>query len=450
MSETTSKWQSDVYGVMPSKYNTALFLLQTESGWQLPHVTFNKEIWIHRAGDIAEAMHALLGQAVFVLRDLRYQHERHTTAEVGYHLLELLGDPHGLPANGRYHPMADLPHLTFAFPEQREVVLRYAHETAVGFVAARCPPWAFAGWFDAAAPWIEAELRRNGRSLTGPIAQVKSWCLSSVLRVPTDQGPAYFKTPAALPLFVNETAVVSALAARWPEHIPAILGADPARDWLLLADSGPTDPWEIRPADWQERLLQFGKLQTATATNPAWVLEAGGLDRRLPVLQSQLAPLLADDFVLQRMTAEEITQVRQLAPRLEAMIQQLAALPIPATLVHGDLHPGNVTYDGLNTRFIDWTDACLAHPFFDMHFICEQEDQAAWQPARDAYLALWLDYAPMSDLLQAWDLARPSALLHQAVSYQHIVRFIEAGQESKFLGAVAHYLNLLCQTVATS
>ena len=59
-------------------------------------------------------------------------------------------------------------------------------------------------------------------------------------------------------------------------------------------------------------------------------------------------------------------QLQALAPHLKNLCSQLAKYRIPQTLVHGDLHLGNVALYEDNYILFDWTDSCIAHPFFDM------------------------------------------------------------------------------------
>ena len=74
---------------------------------------------------------------------------------------------------------------------------------------------------------------------------------------------------------------------------------------------------------------------------------------------------------------------------------------------------------------------CVAHPWFDLLTMLARDHRLpdatqAYAQMLERYLALWTDYAPMARLRQAWELARPLAALHQAVSYQHIVAGLEA------------------------
>jgi hypothetical protein len=66
-----------------------------------------------------------------------------------------------------------------------------------------------------------------------------------------------------------------------------------------------------------------------------------------------------------------------------ALIDEAASLGIPDTLVHGDLHAGNIGLRGGRSVFFDWTDACVAQPFLDLvTFLDESEVLDATPGAR--------------------------------------------------------------------
>ncbi|MFC7618191.1 phosphotransferase [Actinokineospora soli] len=85
---------------------------------------------------------------------------------------------------------------------------------------------------------------------------------------------------------------------------------------------------------------------------------------------------------------------------------ELARSPLPASLDHNDLHPGNVLPGG---RFYDWGDSVVAHPFaaalHPLGVIRREVGQAAADDARDRYLAEFADYAPTDRLRADLDLA---------------------------------------------
>jgi aminoglycoside phosphotransferase (APT) family kinase protein len=113
-----------------------------------------------------------------------------------------------------------------------------------------------------------------------------------------------------------------------------------------------------------------------------------------------------------------------------ALIDEAASLGIPDTLVHGDLHAGNIGLRGGRSVFFDWTDACVAQPFLDLvTFLDESEVLDATPGARDrlraAYLEEWHGVATGDALVRSAALAEPIGMLHQAVSYQHMLSALE-------------------------
>jgi hypothetical protein len=57
-------------------------------------------------------------------------------------------------------------------------------------------------------------------------------------------------------------------------------------------------------------------------------------------------------------------------------------------------------------RFLDWTDACVAHPFFDVATIRRGTDDAVDDDLRDrlraAYLLAWASFEPPMSRSTAW------------------------------------------------
>jgi aminoglycoside phosphotransferase (APT) family kinase protein len=143
------------------------------------------------------------------------------------------------------------------------------------------------------------------------------------------------------------------------------------------------------------------------------------------VLESHLDELLRDRAALHRLSVAEVRAVRRLAPRLHGLCHRLEALGLPPTLVHGDLHPGNTLRDGDSLAYFDWTDACIAHPFVDLHTLQWERDEAVRAALLDAYLEPWRAVASEETLRDAVEVARAVTPLHHAVSYSTIARAIE-------------------------
>ena len=75
--------------------------------------------------------------------------------------------------------------------------------------------------------------------------------------------------------------------------------------------------------------------------------------------------------------------------------------------------------------YFDWTDACVAHPFIDLHSLQWEHDETSRAALLAAYLDAWDGVAAPERLREAASLAEIVVPLHHAVSYQHIVAGIE-------------------------
>ena len=253
---------------------------------------------------------------------------------------------------------------------------------------------------------------------------------------------------SSLPLFAHEPAVMRGLAGLYPDHIPAPLSIDEQRRWMLLADFGAPIEWDA-PVEVQEEMLRvYGELQSDAATRAGDLLTIGCLDRRLERLAAQVDPLLEDTATLaSELDAAEIERLRALGPQLQAICAELAGYEVPHTLVHGDLHLGNVARSAGSYLFFDWTDACVAHPFFDTISIFQAKDPNVQAQLRNSYLGVWAAYEPIERLLEAWKLAKPLCALHQAVSYQHIVATLEETSKPELAPGLSYWLRTLLQSL---
>ena len=237
------------------------------------------------------------------------------------------------------------------------------------------PPWEAPGWFPATDRWLRERMAGLGRPVTGRVEQRRSWELSSLLRAPTAAGPVWLKASAGSSLFTDEGAVMALLAEWFPEQVPAPLAWDRDRHLVVLDEFGPRLGHDA-PVETQEQLLiDFARLQAATAERlnalravgwptgdlPGWP------SRPRPGYRTWTPPRSCPGLDPQTwLTVEESTTLRAALPRLVTLCHELAAGPLPLTLLHGDLHMNNVAAGPKRPLFFDWTDACIGHPFFDL------------------------------------------------------------------------------------
>lgn len=220
--------------------------------------------------------------------------------------------------------------------------------------------WRDPGFLDAAHAWIAARLAERGRSVAGAVEQphVTDW--STVMRVPTDDGPVWFK--ANDDTMRHEAAVTALIAPLSAGRVPMPLAGDPRTGWLLLADAGPrlrdVIPRERSLERWHDVLEAYARIQLACEDEVDALLAAGLPDRRLPTLPAAYADLLA--------------QFDDADPRLpdagaiDDLCARLASYGIRETVQHDDLHDGQVFLGSGVHQVLDWGDACVSHPFFTL------------------------------------------------------------------------------------
>jgi hypothetical protein len=432
---SSTGWRSIVHAVLVDRGR--VLLVPSRVRWALPAVELDGDA----EDDLSLAAHALeeqLGSAATILRYLdRAVHRDRHVLELVYELER--PDPLPTPPGATWVARADLPENALAIPGHAELLDRRLREDGQPVPKPRAP-WAREGWLDEASGWIEASLAGLGRPVTGRIEQLRVWCLSCLLRVPTAEGAVFFKATAASPLFVDEGSVMRGLAQLFPGSVPEPLAVDQPRRWMLLDDLGPELGWEA-PTEIRELVhRRFARIQVESSARVDELLALGCIDRRPDWLAGQVEELLADDEALSKLDDVEITRLRALAPRLVAICRGLAAQGVPDALVHGDLHLGNVAR--IDDRYVvyDWTDACVTHPFFDLIDVFREKDEAVRTRVRDAYLSEWLAFAPMDRLLEAWAQAELMASLHHAVSYRHILASIEPGAGLELEWALPEFL----------
>jgi hypothetical protein len=263
--------------------------------------------------------------------------------------------------------------------------------------------WTDAEWLAGVHAWIGAHV-----DPIGPIEQphVRPW--STVLRVPTTFGDAWFKANA--PQLAHEARVVQLLSARRPDLVPPPLAVDAERGWLLLPDAG-ARLREVVAAErdlsrWLDILTLYAQLQLDATPDTEQLLAAGTPDLRLATLPERYEEAVAD--------VEELPEAREAVGRVRDLCARLAAHGIPETIQHDDLHDGQVFVQDGAYRLLDWGDACVSHPFLSLSVTLEGflawglddvEGSVDLGPFRDAYLGPFAAYGAPSELADAVEIA---------------------------------------------
>ncbi|MHA3702851.1 phosphotransferase [Jatrophihabitans sp. YIM 134969] len=292
--------------------------------------------------------------------------------------------------------------------------------------------WCSPTWLAEVTGWLDATLAAVHRTRTGPVEQPRTRPWGTVLRAPTSDGPVWLKAPA--PSLRFELTLLQALAGH--DGAPQVLGTDPSRGLLLLADGG-TSLVASYP-DRSERAGKFaaawptvGALQRASTPLVPALLAAGVADFRPALLPARFDEVLdraRADHGDHATDAEVFARLAVLRGRFAAVADELAGSKVPDAVDHNDVHDGNVLIGAAgDTVVVDWGDAVVAHPFAVL-VMAEQTltsllgDVSPEHPdlvtARRGYLAGFAELAPHEDLERTAWLARTAAEIGRAWVWQ--------------------------------
>jgi len=347
------------------------------------------------------------------------------------------------PRDGRvpgiWTPISDLAEEDVVLAALSPVAATLAGHAAA---PARRPAWFGAGWYDHVERWVDAELQGRGRSRTSRVEPTKVGMLSAVLRVPCDPCPAvWFK--ASCRHFHAEPALTRLVGELLPEHSPRVIATDDDHGWTLLEEMPGADedaaPTGLGPATARvAAALQLRSLEHLDR------IEAAGVPLRdLTSTRREFDEILTSSVELDQLTHDDLDAARAMRDDVHALLAELDGLGIPDTLVHGDLHTGNVADDGGTAVLYDWSDAAVSHPFLDVVHLGQRLPDDERAAAFAAYREVWGTAYPEADVVRAVELAEHADPIFQMVTYEQIYRACEDASYWEMRGVVARFLRNL-------
>ncbi|XVU23362.1 phosphotransferase [Actinoplanes sp. CA-054009] len=239
--------------------------------------------------------------------------------------------------------------------------------------------------------------------------QQRTWNLSAIWRLDGAGGETTAWLKQVPGFFAHEAEVIRLLGEVAPGVAPELIAAGECGR-MLLAHAPGEDRYGAGAELCGEIAAAFHPVQEYFAKNPAGL---GGIpDGRL------------DAEVFRRVAEPYLESVSGLGKLLDGLPRRIAAIEecgLPDTLVHGDLHPGNVrTDDSGRMTIMDWGDCSFGHPGFD---ILRLSDDPA---VIDAWCRRWEKGG--ADPRRAIELLRPLAALRSAVVYAGFLDNIEPSE----------------------
>jgi hypothetical protein len=419
------------YVILLHASEAMVLLVPDGAGWTLPHFT-PAVTDFRQVRHINEHMRVQYGLESVVHRCVAHRYDPVRAAPYRVYVLKNRRATTHLPRGGQWYGAAELDRVPLAIPDHRALMRRWLHASTADTVSALQAPWVHPGWFDDAAAWIQAQLAQLRIKVLGPMVQERVWALSCVMRLATSIGDVYFK--AVPPFMTQEAVAMQEVSRQYPALLPSPLAVDTGRGWMLMRDFGGDSLLRVSDLSrWQAALRRCAQMHVEQARYVDDWLARGIPDRRLHRMVQLTEPLvtLASRLLSGSppgLSAEEVEGLHALPLRMQLRCVKLATCGIPPTLVHGDLG-GNILVCGERYILFDWTDVCIAHPFFELTTIIDTvfDDSVLSREAnvraqlRDAYLEPWTAYDTMERLVEAFELSTPLGMLHQAMSYMWIL-----------------------------
>jgi Phosphotransferase enzyme family len=302
-------------------------------------------------------------------------------------------------------------------------------------------PWARPGGPAADLRWADDVLAAGGIERIAPARQARTWNLSSLWRMTTDDGEVWLKHVP--PFFAHEGALLAELQGG---PVPLLLGRDGGRT-LMRAIPG------IDQYDADDDLLR-AMIPLLVGLQRRWT---GRVDELLALGLPDWrgAPLTAAIADVVDRTAGELPepQRRRLAAfvgSLPARFAEIADCRLPDTLVHGDFHAGNVRGERGRLVLLDWGDSGVGNPLLDQPAFFERLAPHRVPPLRELWTREWTAAQPGSDPERAARLLGPIAAARQAVIYRKFLDNIEPSERPYHASDPALWLGITAEILATS
>ena len=270
-------------------------------------------------------------------------------------------------------------------------------ERPVLYGGGEAAPWTRPGWFGEASDWMLAQLESLGIKVEGEIEQVRAWFLSCIMRVATSEGEYYLKAvPSA---FRHEPPLTLDLSMHHPGFVPDVVAVDVERHWTLMRNvpgvklAQHPDKALYLPR-WAELLRRFAQVQIEYTSRVDDLLAMGCFDFRLERLYTDAEALFAEAPHLLEgsngLSAEQVTLLPRLLPRLRALCDALKGSGIPPTLHHGDFHSGNILCEE-DCVVLDWSGHVgVSHPFLFLSVVSEEHTyEVVLDQLVGVYLSAW-------------------------------------------------------------
>lgn len=410
-----------------------VLMIRGPEGWLLPSITVatGSEAFTVR---LNATVHKRFGLHTTLLQTLEYKEADGGHATKAILAMENHNEAWEPSAFGRWLARESLRSASLAEPSHRELVLSWLDlmegKTTMGSAA----PWECPGWLGHAISWIKSHLPDLEVKHGETIRQFGTTPFHYLLEVSTTGGRYYFK--AARAIIAHEQPLTCTLADLCPDYMPEVVAQDDQQRWWLMRDVCGSRLPDVGLEDWDEALSALGQLQV-TCIDHVDRLRATGcpymsissLSRSLDTFFDEALPVIeaAASSPLNRHRID----ISALSGRLKELCERLSDFNIPETIGRGDLNFANIQVTRQRVAFIDWAEGYVGNPLFsafeaiNLFGLTRPELKGARSRWRAAYFKPWLHFLSGDELMRAYCLARPLALMWRIIRTSEYRRYPE-------------------------
>jgi hypothetical protein len=281
-------------------------------------------------------------------------------------------------------------------------------------------PFSKIGWIEEAQAWIRESVGDRRIDFSEDIRQLGASGSSALVRFGTFDGQAYWLKATATPN-EHEFAVTQAVARHCPQFLPPLVAV--RADWnaWVSEEAGQTlhecSSWQA----FEQATRCLAEMQIASTLHIDDLIARGCFDQRMPMLQSHLPALIYYlEAAMARQTSTRVpslssARLRELGQLLHWAAGAMEAVGIPDALIHNDVNPGNILFDGIRAVFTDWSETGIGAPFLTFQHLqvqaWEADETHTWAPRlKEIYVRHWQNILTGSQIEKAFALIPPLAI----------------------------------------
>ncbi len=248
------------------------------------------------------------------------------------------------------------------------------------------------GWTERARNWI-AESAGYGVERIKSIQQLNAGKGFALLSFITDDERRFWLKATGSPN-QKEFAITRLLAERAPDALPLLLDTRSAWNAWIMEDAGQSLCSDPRQTTALRATRCFVSLQARLVGSADSLFEAGAIDLRVEHLMFSIERVV--DYLLYSMPRQTSTnsmpltssRVKELGAILHSACEELAALNLPDTVLHNDLHCDNFLVNSDRCCVTDWCVTGVGMPFL----CCDDLSRATNHPVdstQACYAEMW-------------------------------------------------------------